>query len=70
MRKLGLRGARGGGRRPRTTIAGPVHDRPADLVSRDFAPPAPDRLWVVDFTFVATRAGTAYWPSCWTSSPG
>ena len=29
-------------------------------MNRDFAPPAPDRLWVVDFTFVATRAGTAY----------
>ena len=29
-------------------------------MNRDFAPPAPDRLWVVDFTFVATWAGTAY----------
>ena len=38
-------------------VAGP---RPADLVNRDFAPDAPDRLWVVDFTFVATWAGTAY----------
>ena len=61
MRKLGLRGVRRGGwKKPRTTVADPSQRRPADLVNRDFAPPAPDRLWVVDFTFVATRAGTAY----------
>lgn len=61
MRKLGLRGVRRGGwKKPRTTVADPSQHRPADLVNRDFAPPAPDRLWVVDFTFVATRAGTAY----------
>ena len=61
MRKLGLRGVRRGGwKKPRTTVADPSQQRPADLVNRDFAPPAPDRLWVVDFTFVATRAGTAY----------
>ena len=29
-------------------------------MNRDFAPDAPDRLWVVDFTFVSTWAGTAY----------
>ena len=59
--KLGLRGVRRGGwKKPRTTVPDPSQDRPADLVNRDFAPPAPDRLWVVDFTFVATRAGTAY----------
>ena len=61
MRKLGLRGVRRGGwKKPRTTVPDPSQDRPADLVNRDFAPDAPDRLWVVDFTFVATRAGTAY----------
>ena len=61
MRKLGLRGVRRGGwKKPRTTVSDPSQDRPADLVNRDFAPPAPDRLWVVDFTFVGTRAGTAY----------
>jgi len=61
MRKLGLRGVRRGGwKKPRTTVPDPSQRRPADLVNRDFAPPAPDRLWVVDFTFVATRAGTAY----------
>jgi len=61
MRQLGLRGVRRGGwKKPRTTVPDPAQDRPADLVNRDFAPPAPDRLWVVDFTFVGTRAGTAY----------
>ena len=61
MRKLGLRGVRRGGwKKPRTTVADPSQQRPADLVNRDFAPDAPDRLWVVDFTFVPTWAGTAY----------
>jgi len=61
MRALGLRGVRRGGwKKPRTTVPDPSQDRPADLVNRDFAPPAPDRLWVVDFTFVATWTGTAY----------
>jgi len=60
MRALGLRGVRRGGwKKPRTTVPDPSRARPADLVNRDFAPPAPDRLWVVDFTFVATWAGTA-----------
>ena len=57
------RAARGAPRRlqgARTTVSDPSQDRPEDLVNRDFAPAAPDRLWVVDFTFVATWAGTAY----------
>ena len=60
MRKLGLRGSAAAVEKPRTTVADPSQDRPADLVNSDFAPAAPDRLWVVDFTFVPTRAGTAY----------
>src|SRR5438552_2389234 len=61
MRALGLRGVRRGGwKKPRTTVSDPSQDRPADLVTRGFAPDAPDRLWVVDFTFVSTWAGTAY----------
>src|SRR2546428_4129701 len=61
MRKLGLRGVRRGGyKKPRPTRSDPSQDRPADLVNRDFAPDAPDRLQLVDFTFVATWAGTAY----------
>ena len=61
MRTLGLRGVRRGGyKKPRTTRSDPSQDRPAGLVNRDFAPDAPDRLQLVDFTFVATWAGTAY----------
>ncbi len=35
--------------------------RPApDLVQRDFAAPAPDRLWVADITYIPTWAGFLY----------
>ena len=34
--------------------------RPADLVERHFDPPAPDRLWVADFTYCPTWAGMIY----------
>ena len=60
MRKLGLRGVRRGGYKVRTTVPDPSQDRPPDLVNRDFAPDAPDRLWVADFTYVPTWAGMAY----------
>ena len=59
MRELGLQGARRG-KRWRTTIADPAAVRPADLVNRRFAPLAPNRLWVADFTYVATWAGMAH----------
>jgi putative transposase len=59
MRELGLRGARRG-KRVHTTIPDPAADRPADLVGRQFSPPAPDRLWVADFTYVPTQAGMVY----------
>lgn len=44
----------------RTTIADPTAVRPADLVKRDFTADRPNRLWVVDFTYVATLSGWAY----------
>ena len=47
MAQLGLRGAVRG-KVKRTTIAG-VGPKPADLVGRNFAPLAPNRLWVADF---------------------
>jgi putative transposase len=59
MRELGLAGVRRG-KRIRTTIPEPAAARPADLVRRRFSPPAPDRLWVADFTYVATWSGTVY----------
>lgn len=59
MAKLGLAGAVRG-RARRTTIADAAAVRPADLVSRQFAPPAPNRLWVADLTYVSTWSGFAY----------
>lgn len=59
MRQLGLAGVIRGGRR-RTTVADPACARPADLVDRDFTAAAPNALWVTDFTYVATWAGTVY----------
>jgi putative transposase len=44
MAELGLTGAVRG-KTKRTTIADPTAPRPADLVQRRFAPPAPNRLW-------------------------
>ena len=59
MRELGLAGARRG-RRHRTTIADAAAARPADLVGRQFNPPAPNRTWVADFTYVPTWSGMVY----------
>jgi putative transposase len=59
MRELGLRGARRG-KKVRTTIADPAAARPGDLVQRQFSPPAPDRLWVADYTYVPTWSGMVY----------
>jgi putative transposase len=49
MTGLGLTGARRG-KRKRTTIADPQAIRAGDLVGRKFDPPAPNVLWVADFT--------------------
>jgi putative transposase len=59
MRELGLAGARRG-RRVRTTVPGTAAARPPDLVRRQFSPPAPDRLWVADFTYVPAWTGMVY----------
>jgi putative transposase len=59
MAELGLTGAVRGKARC-TTIADPAAVRPADLVQRRFAPPAPNRLWVADLTYVSTWSGFAY----------
>jgi len=58
MRAQGLVGVRRG-RRVRTTITGDGQ-RARDLVGREFDPPAPDRLWVADFTYVQTWSGMVY----------
>jgi len=59
MRAAGIRGVTRT-RRVRTTRSDPAASRPADLVDRDFTADAPNRLWVVDLTYVATWAGVAY----------
>jgi putative transposase len=59
MRALGLQGKRRGVAK-RTTVADPAAARPKDLVNRDFAPLAPNRLWVADFTYVSTMSGWVY----------
>jgi len=59
MRQLGIRGVVRGKPR-RTTTPDQGDQRPADLVQRDFTAPAPNRLWVADLTYVATRAGFCY----------
>ncbi|NLT53495.1 MAG: IS3 family transposase [Actinomycetales bacterium] len=60
MRAMGLCGVRRGGTTPVTTVADPAAQRPADLVKRHFTPRRPDRVWVADFTYVATWSGIVY----------
>ena len=59
MRELGLQGAIRG-KRVRTTVSDRSAPRPLDQVNRQFNAPAPNRLWVSDFTYVATWAGFVY----------
>jgi putative transposase len=59
MAKNGLQGAVRGKKR-RTTIPGGQADRAPDLVERNFNASAPNRLWVSDFTYVATWSGVVY----------
>ena len=59
MAQMGLRGARRGAT-VRTTVGDPDAERPDDLVKRDFAVPAPDRLWLADLTYVRTASGFVY----------
>ena len=59
MKAEGLRGVVRG-RRVRTTIPDTQAERSQDLVQRDFTAPAPNRLWVADFTYVSTWRGFVY----------
>jgi putative transposase len=45
---------------PRTTIADPDARPAPNLVNRNFAPNAPDRVWVTDVTYLRTDAGWCY----------
>jgi putative transposase len=48
------------GSKHKTTIADDSHPRYPDLVDRNFCAPAPNRLWVADFTYVPTWTGFVY----------
>jgi len=59
MKQMGLQGVVRG--RPiRTTISDKATPCPRDLVNRQFRAQGPNRLWVSDFTYVATWAGFVY----------
>ena len=59
MRDLGLAGAIGG-KPVKTTVSDKGAACPLDKVNRQFQAPEPNRLWVADFTYVATWAGFVY----------
>lgn len=59
MRGLGIAGARRGAK-VFTTRADGKAVRPPDLVDRKFTADAPNRLWVMDLTYVPTWSGMAY----------
>ena len=59
MRQMGLQGIVRG-KSVRTTISDKATPCPLDRVNRDFKAPAPNRLWVSDFTYVATWSGFVY----------
>ena len=59
MRSMGLRGVMRG-KPVRTTIQDKAAPCPLDRVKRQFKAPAPNRLWVSDFTYVSTWGGMVY----------
>ena len=59
MREMGLHGVIRG--KPlRTTISDKAAPCPLDHVNRQFHAPAPNRLWVSDFTYVSAWSGFVY----------
>lgn len=59
MRSLGLQGIRRC-KGIRTTIPAKDGKRAGDLLDRNFTAPAPNRTWVMDFTYVRTWLGFGY----------
>ena len=59
MRDMGLRGVIRG-KPVRTTFGDKAAPCPLDHVNRQFHAPAPNRLWVSDFTYVSTWGGFVY----------
>jgi putative transposase len=61
-RLMGLTGIEGvrRGKKHKTTKSDASAQRPPDLVDRDFTAEAPNALWVMDLTYVATWSGFVY----------
>ena len=59
MRQLGLKGVIRG-KAVKTTVPDKAAACPLDKVQRQFRAPAPNRLWLSDFTYVSTWQGFAY----------
>jgi len=59
MRSMGLQGVIRG-KPVKTTISDKAAPCPLDKVNRQFQSPAPNRLWVSDFTYVSTWRGSVY----------
>jgi putative transposase len=59
MVRLGLEGVVRG-KAVRTTVSDKAAACPFDLVNRQFLAPAPNKLWVSDFTYVSTWGGFVY----------
>jgi putative transposase len=60
MRANGIQGAKRRGKPWRTTRPDPAARRRPDLVRRDFAAPAPDRLWVADLSYLRCWEGLVF----------
>jgi putative transposase len=60
MRAHEIHGAKRRGKPWRTTTSDPRALRAPDRVQRDFAAPAPDRLWVADFTYLRCWEGMVF----------
>ena len=59
MQSMGLHGVIRG-KHVRTTFSDKTAPCPLDHVNRQFHAPAPNRLWVSDFTYVSTWSGMVY----------
>jgi len=59
MREMGLKGVIRG-KTVRTTVGDKTAPCPLDHVNRQFHAPAPNQLWLSDFTYVATWSGFVY----------
>jgi len=58
MKKMGIEGVTRG--KKKTTHRDPALPCPEDKVNREFKAPAPNILWVADFTYVRTAVGFVY----------